>query len=102
MTSLEECADKLTAAHVLSTHVVESFEAMRVYLREVQNCLERVDPHLCNNSGLVARLCDWEESWEQGARYVLREDLLASLCDLAGELRAVQRMEPALADMVVS
>ena len=44
----------------LPEDVVGSFEAMRRYLREVKKCLERVDPHLCNNVGLVARLVDWE------------------------------------------
>ena len=55
---------KTRIAHILATDVVDSFSAMREYLREVELCLERVDPHLCNNAGLVARLVDWEESWE--------------------------------------
>ena len=49
-----------------------------------------MDPHLCNNAGLVTRLVvsclgvegmrvaqDWEESWEVGARYVQNEWLLS-------------------------
>lgn len=65
-----EAGNLLTATKILATDVVDSFEAMRVYLREVANQLERVDPHLGNNAGLVARLVDWEESWEIGTAYL--------------------------------
>jgi len=89
----------LGAARILSTDVVESFEVMREYLREVERCLERVDPHLCNNVGLVARLVDWEESWEVGMRYVQHEKLLDIVCDLVAEIRRAQRVCPALIAM---
>jgi len=89
----------LSAAHVLSTDVVESFEAMRDYLREVGSCMERVDPHLCNNVGLAERLVDVEESWEVGARYVQHEDLLCAVCDLVEEIQLAQRLVPALSKM---
>jgi len=88
-----------SAARILATDVVESFVAMRGYLREVERCLERVDPHLCNNVGLVARLVDWEESWEVAMRYVQKEKLLAAVCDLVTEIRAAQRLAPALTSM---
>merc|ERR1719473_1777640 len=91
--------DTLSAARILATDVVESFDAMREYLREVERCLERVDPHLCNNVGLVARLVDWEESWEVGARYVQHTPLLNALCDLVAEIRSAQRLAPALTSM---
>lgn len=87
------------AARILATDVVESFESIRVYLREVEHCLERVDPHLCNNSGLVARLVDWEESWEMGTRYMQNEKLLGAVCDLVAEVRMAQRLVPALTTM---
>jgi len=87
------------AAQTLARDVVESFLAIREYLREVERCLERIDPHLCNNLGLVARLVDWEESWEIGTRYVQHEALLACICDLVAEVRSVQRLVPALANM---
>jgi hypothetical protein len=83
----------------LAIDVVASYEAMRRYLREVSRCLERVDPHLCNNVGLVARLVDWEESWEVGARYVRQEALLKSICDLVAECRIAQRLAPAFTNM---
>jgi len=92
-------AENLRAARILATDVVESYEAMRVYLREVESCLERVDPHLCNNSGLVARLVDWEESWEMGTRYMQNEALLAAVCGLVAEVRAAQHLAPSLAVM---
>jgi len=92
-------SENLRAARILATDVVESYEAMRVYLREVESCLERVDPHLCNNSGLVARLVDWEESWEMGTRYMQNEALLAAVCGLVAEVRAAQHLAPSLAVM---
>lgn len=87
------------AARILATDVVESFQAMRDYLRTVSKCLERVDPHLCNNAGLVARLVDWEESWEIGAKYVQHEPLLHAVCDVVDVVRAAQRVAPALIGM---
>jgi len=94
-----ENSEKLAAARILAKDVLDSFTAMREYLREVGRCLERVDPHLCNNSGLVARLVDWEESWEVGTRYVQQEQMLTAVCDLVAEIRSAQRIVPALAQM---
>lgn len=92
-------ADARAAARILAGYVVESFNCMREYLHEVGNCLERVDPHLCNNPGLVDRLVDWEESWEVGARYVQHSTLLNEICDCVAKIRAAQRWSPALATM---
>lgn len=89
----------MNAAQMLATDVVESFQALREYLREVEQCLERVDPHLCNNAGLVARLVDWEESWEVGVRYVQHEGQLEAVSDLVAEIQAAQRIAPALVSM---
>jgi len=94
-----ENTEVLSAARILCSDVVESFDAMRSYLREVERCLERVDPHLCNNAGLVSRLVDWEESWEVGTRYVQNERLLNAICDLVAEIRAAQRIAPAFTAM---
>mmetsp|Transcript_86791 Transcript_86791/g.218470 ORF Transcript_86791/g.218470 Transcript_86791/m.218470 type:complete len:535 (-) Transcript_86791:127-1731(-) len=94
-----ESAEMFAAARILAKDVVESFAAMRDYLKEVERCLERVDPHLCNNVGLVARLVDWEESWEVGTRYVQHEKLLGAVCDLVAEIRVAQRLAPALQQM---
>lgn len=87
------------AAQVLASDVLASYDAMRAYLSEVGSCIERVDPHLCNNSGLVARLVDWEESWEVGARYVRDSCLLDAVCDLVAEVKAAQAVVPALTAM---
>jgi len=94
-----ENTEKLIAARILATDVVDSYQAMRHYLKEVEHCLERVDPHLCNNSGLVARLADWEESWEMGARYMQDEQLLNAVCDLVASIRRAQTVVPALTAM---
>mmetsp|Transcript_34162 Transcript_34162/g.79400 ORF Transcript_34162/g.79400 Transcript_34162/m.79400 type:complete len:526 (-) Transcript_34162:120-1697(-) len=87
------------AARVLAADVVGSFEAVRKYLQEVGQCLEKVDPHLCNNAGLVALLVDWEERWEVGARYVRRSHMLAAISDLVDEMHAIQRVAPTLVSM---
>jgi len=94
-----ENTELLAAARILSKDVVDAFLAMRKYLQEIGKCLERVDPHLCNNAGLVARLVDWEESWEVGARYVQNAPLLHGLCDLVAEVRLAQRIAPPLKSM---
>jgi len=83
----------------LAIDVIGSFEAMRRYLREVKRCLERVDPHLCNNSGLVVRLVDWEESWEVGARYVHQQMLHDATNDIVAECKAVGQTAPAFMTM---
>jgi hypothetical protein len=87
------------AAHIIGGDVVASFEAVRSYLQEVAGCLERVDPHLSNNVGLVARLEDWEESWEVGRRYLLDSRLLDAVCDLVAEIRRACQLAPALTTM---
>jgi len=92
-------ANILSAAKVLSTDVVESFNAMRQYLLEVASCLERVDPHLGNNGGLVSRLVDWEESWEVGTAYLQQKRALHALCDAVAEIHRIQAFAPKLADM---
>jgi len=84
---------------MLANDVVDSFAGMRSYLSEVEGCLECVDPHLCNNAGLVERLLDWEESWELGSRYVQNHKLLNVLSNLVAEIRAVQRVAPTLTKM---
>eukprot|EP00931_Biecheleriopsis_adriatica_P050274 TRINITY_DN2909_c0_g1_i2.p1 TRINITY_DN2909_c0_g1~~TRINITY_DN2909_c0_g1_i2.p1 ORF type:complete len:535 (+),score=102.42 TRINITY_DN2909_c0_g1_i2:75-1679(+) len=91
-----ENTEILAAARILSKDVVDAFVAMREYLREVERCLERVDPHLCNNVGLVAKLVDWEESWEVGTRYVQHDKLMKGVCDLVAEIRVAQRIAPGL------
>jgi hypothetical protein len=95
----QENADLMQAAKILSTDVVESFNAIRQYFREIATCLERVDPHLGNNSGLVTRLVDWEESWEVGTAYLQQRRVLQALCDAVAEIRKVQVYAPKLADM---
>jgi hypothetical protein len=68
-------------------------------LREVANCLERVDPHLCNNPGLVARLVDWEESWEVATQYMQSKSLHQSLCGMVDEMREIEKFAPELGKM---
>jgi len=97
--SNEEPKKHKSAAEVLAADIVGAFDAIREYLREVKSCLERVDPHLCNNPGLASRLVDWEESWEVGGRYVRHTPLLEALCDLVSKIQTIQTLTPALATM---
>jgi hypothetical protein len=94
-----ESEEELLAARLLATDIVKSYAAMREYLREVEHCLERVDPHLCNNVRLVARLVEWEESWEMGTRYMQNETSLNAICDLVAAIRRAQRVAPSLVAM---
>jgi hypothetical protein len=94
--SMETCIP----ARTLACKIVESYEAMRKYLRDASKDLRRVDPHLCNNACLVARLADWEESWEMGGKYVRQTGIMASICDAVAEIRAVQRVAPELSAMI--
>eukprot|EP00930_Biecheleria_cincta_P035810 TRINITY_DN24608_c0_g2_i1.p1 TRINITY_DN24608_c0_g2~~TRINITY_DN24608_c0_g2_i1.p1 ORF type:complete len:547 (-),score=103.56 TRINITY_DN24608_c0_g2_i1:316-1908(-) len=94
-----ESTELLSAARDLSGDVIDSFSAMRRYLREISSCLERVDPHLCNNAGLVAKLVDWEQTWEVGKHFVQNEMFLNGICDLVAEIRLAQRLVPDLKTM---
>merc|ERR1712232_881108 len=86
-------------ASMLATSVVVSFEALCDYLRKVNLCFEREDPNLCSNAELVARLVDWEKSWEIGGKYLQHEPLLHAICDVVEAVQAAQRMAPALIGM---
>jgi hypothetical protein len=92
-------ASDCDVARTLATEVVESYSAMRRYIREVGSCLECVDPNLCKNAGLVERLVDWEESWELGVQYVQKTILLKALCNVVAEVRAAQDLVPKLVAM---
>mmetsp|Transcript_22754 Transcript_22754/g.65577 ORF Transcript_22754/g.65577 Transcript_22754/m.65577 type:complete len:538 (-) Transcript_22754:318-1931(-) len=87
------------AARLLAGDIVASYEAMCLYLHDVSLCIERVDPHLCNNAGLAARLVEWEAHWEVGARYVHEGPLQAGLCDLVEELKSAQVFAPSITNM---
>ena len=89
------------AAQILASDILTSYKSMRTYFREVGQIIEHVDPHLCNNQGLVARLVDWEETWEIGVRYVKAKPLLDAVCDLVDEIRAVQKLAPELTTIIV-
>jgi hypothetical protein len=91
--------DERSAALMIDRDIVESFEAIRQYFRDVSKCLDRVDPNLCNNSGLVERLADWEESWEMGAKYARHASVLHSVVDVVAELQEVEQVAPQLKTM---
>jgi len=90
------------AAQYLARDVVKSFERLRGYLRYVaslkQGC---VDPDLRNNAGLVQCLCDWEKSWESGAKYLRNPCRLNVLCQVVADLHAAKRLLPDLTEMAL-
>jgi len=55
---------------------------------------------LCNNEGLVARLVDYEETWEIGAKYILDAPMLDAICDVFCQVREAQRLAPELTAMI--
>jgi hypothetical protein len=90
----------MDAAEVLASRVVSSFEAVRAYLVWAQNHLDELLPNLCQNEGLVARLVEWEKSWEVGARHVRDSRQLSALSCFAAGLRRDRQVEPAFVEMV--
>jgi hypothetical protein len=80
-----------TAQH-LCAEVLDSLVAMREYLQEVSQCLERVDPNLSRNQGLVARLADFEQSYELGMLYVKDAETMRSLCLWVSQVRRAQSL----------
>lgn len=86
----------LCAAKVLASDVIDSFNAVRRYLRDAERHLERIDPHLRNNVGLVSRLVDWEQTWELGARYVQQPSLFDGVVGLVAEMLSAEQLAPEL------
>jgi len=97
--SRDAVSEVARTASLLASDCVESFDAIRLYVRQVGDCLECVDPNLCKNAGLVARLVDWEESWEIGSQYVQKQELLKSVCNLVAQVKKAQHLVPALITM---
>ncbi|CAK0845521.1 unnamed protein product [Prorocentrum cordatum] len=86
----------------VARRVVDSFAALRGYLREAHGCLERVDPHLRNNAELAALLATprpGQESWELGRRYLRNAELCKLLGRLAAQLRTLQGLVPVFGAM---
>lgn len=89
-----------SAGAILAGDVISSYQAMRNYFRVVGTRIEHVDPHLCNNAGLVARLVDWEESWEVAAKYVKNTPLFDAICDIVEEIKKSTLIAPKLTNMI--
>eukprot|EP00427_Karlodinium_veneficum_P025202 CAMPEP_0169120614 /NCGR_PEP_ID=MMETSP1015-20121227/32205_1 /TAXON_ID=342587 /ORGANISM="Karlodinium micrum, Strain CCMP2283" /LENGTH=536 /DNA_ID=CAMNT_0009183615 /DNA_START=1 /DNA_END=1607 /DNA_ORIENTATION=+ len=89
------------AAAALTKGIMDSFNAIRAYFSRVATCLDRVDPDLSKNKGLVDHLVEWEETWEIGAKYVRDESLFKSLVRLVEKLRSVRDEAPGFKDMCI-
>lgn len=71
----------------LAVNVGKSFQRFRWYLRLASLCIEKIDPHLANNHGLVDHLVDWEESWELAAKYMKNSQMLGEISQVFGHLK---------------
>eukprot|EP00929_Paragymnodinium_shiwhaense_P050681 TRINITY_DN25527_c0_g1_i1.p1 TRINITY_DN25527_c0_g1~~TRINITY_DN25527_c0_g1_i1.p1 ORF type:complete len:573 (+),score=117.62 TRINITY_DN25527_c0_g1_i1:113-1831(+) len=92
--SYSSCGMGKSAAEVLAKDVIESFHAMCVYLSELgKRGIELVDPHLCNNEGLVSRLEDIEQSWDVANQYLLRQGTMGALGDVVEQLSLLQKAD---------
>lgn len=80
-------------------YVLNSYRAMREYLRQVQHQLEHIAPRLSENAGLVARLSDLEESWEIGRIYLRHRDMRESLRGIVAGLHGALLVVPDLQGM---
>mmetsp|Transcript_17617 Transcript_17617/g.40764 ORF Transcript_17617/g.40764 Transcript_17617/m.40764 type:complete len:503 (-) Transcript_17617:79-1587(-) len=86
-------------AVLLAADVVASFEAFREYLRQAEGSFSEVDPHLCNNVVLVARLVAWEECWEAGMRYFTEVHILEAVSDFVAAMQRLHIRVPRLQTM---
>merc|ERR1719265_2696915 len=85
--------DQQQGGESLAVNVGRSFQRIRC----VSQCVERIDPHLANNEGLVRHLVDWEESWEVAGKYMVNSQMLAAICNVAVVFR---QEDPGLAKMM--
>ena len=85
--------------HLLAQELLDSFQAVRRYLQAVAQCLERVDPHLHNNPGLIACLDDLDRVWQMNRRYVQKKAMRDGLSHAAEAVAQAQSMVPRLTQM---
>eukprot|EP00930_Biecheleria_cincta_P045037 TRINITY_DN31039_c0_g1_i1.p1 TRINITY_DN31039_c0_g1~~TRINITY_DN31039_c0_g1_i1.p1 ORF type:complete len:683 (+),score=142.46 TRINITY_DN31039_c0_g1_i1:267-2051(+) len=88
------------ARRYLASNVLSSFADLRNYFAEAGKDILHIDPELGNNVALVQRLAAWEESWELGAQFLVKADMLASLCNVAAQTAEAQRYVPELESLV--
>jgi len=87
------------AAGALTRSMVDSFNAIRIYLSRVATCLDQVDPALAKNEGLVDHLVAWEETWETVAKYINDKPVFSALVSLVEKLGSVGQKVPGFKDM---
>lgn len=84
----------------LASKVLGSFADLRSYLEQAGNNKKRLDPQLRNNTALVQHLVAWEDSWELGARFLVKPDLLEAMCNVAAQAAHAQRDVPEFASLL--
>jgi hypothetical protein len=69
------------------------------YLYAVDPIMDKVDPILRNNAGLVERLADLEEAWEMVMKYVEDAGMRCALDAVCSTLTSLQKTEPMFLQM---
>lgn len=87
-------------AVMLADDVIDTFEALRDYLRQVASRVDSVDPNLRFNKGLMQRLTDWEDAWKIGEKFVCQKPMLRAVSAVFDEFKQAQRVEPDLQEML--
>eukprot|EP01066_Platyproteum_vivax_P012762 Platyproteum_vivax@DN5800_c0_g1_i1.p1 len=63
----------------IANQVVQAYQSLRTFLRDLATVPEKIDPHLCNNSDLVDHLVVWEEAWDKGIKFLMDQNCLECL-----------------------
>eukprot|EP00930_Biecheleria_cincta_P069726 TRINITY_DN57435_c0_g1_i1.p1 TRINITY_DN57435_c0_g1~~TRINITY_DN57435_c0_g1_i1.p1 ORF type:complete len:629 (+),score=114.68 TRINITY_DN57435_c0_g1_i1:64-1887(+) len=84
----------------LASNILCSFADLRNYFATAGENVTRLDPQLRNNIALVQHLAAWEDSWELGARFLVKPELLEGLCHVAAQTAGAQRDVPEFASLL--
>jgi len=99
---IRRCGINGTSGHLvyeLAEDFVDSFEAMRVYLREASQNMQQVDPELQKNKGLVERLEDLDAAWLLFTRYAEDRGMRVALKHSCRSINAAQDCVPGFTRM---
>lgn len=87
-----------SAAKVLAAEALASFQRLRLWLRQMMICPEKVDPQLSKNLSLVEALHGLENSWTVYAKFA-QEPFLEGLELIAADLESASMISPDLDKM---
>jgi len=99
--AMNTCRGSTTyAARMLAQDVIKTFEAFQDYFLTLEHQIEKVDPQLSGNKGLVSRLVDWEEHWQLGMKFLVDRGVRDDLCDILAQCWSAQSVMPEFLSMV--